>query len=176
MHGSYRWRSLIPCENTQRLEETRHHMLPQDNSHFNCLHHTFLYLPYLIQDGVMYPGSKRIFCFDWTAMPLSRGTWPYRQWSWRWRLTLCPTAVIEELEHVSVSSLFVFAGLKSISRCSKLSSLKLGICLNITDEGLTRIGMCCSKLTQLDLYRLILAFCNFCNLLSTFVLSAYYGA
>ncbi|PSS32724.1 F-box/LRR-repeat protein [Actinidia chinensis var. chinensis] len=44
-------------------------------------------------------------------------------------------------------------GLKSISRCSKLSSLKLGICLNITDEGLTHIGMCCSKLAELDLYR-----------------------
>lgn len=44
-------------------------------------------------------------------------------------------------------------GLKSISRCSKLSSLKLGICLNITDEGLAHIGMCCSKLVELDLYR-----------------------
>ncbi|XP_059668097.1 F-box/LRR-repeat protein 3 [Cornus florida] len=44
-------------------------------------------------------------------------------------------------------------GLKSISRCSKLSSLKLGICLNITDEGLTHIGMRCSKLIELDLYR-----------------------
>ncbi|KAK1398137.1 F-box/LRR-repeat protein 3 [Heracleum sosnowskyi] len=44
-------------------------------------------------------------------------------------------------------------GLKSISRCSKLSSLKLGICLNITDYGLTHIGMSCSKLTELDLYR-----------------------
>ncbi|KAL3531628.1 hypothetical protein ACH5RR_005149 [Cinchona calisaya] len=44
-------------------------------------------------------------------------------------------------------------GLKSISRCSRLSLLKLGICLNITDEGLIHIGMCCSKLKELDLYR-----------------------
>ncbi|KAL5740284.1 hypothetical protein ACOSP7_029159 [Xanthoceras sorbifolium] len=44
-------------------------------------------------------------------------------------------------------------GLKSISRCSKLSILKLGICLNITDEGLTNVGMCCRKLVELDLYR-----------------------
>ncbi|KAJ4704322.1 F-box/LRR-repeat protein 3 [Melia azedarach] len=44
-------------------------------------------------------------------------------------------------------------GLKSISRCSKLSVLKLGICLNITNEGLANIGMCCSKLIELDLYR-----------------------
>ncbi|CAN1276870.1 F-box/LRR-repeat protein 3 [Linum perenne] len=44
-------------------------------------------------------------------------------------------------------------GLKSISRCSKLSSLKLGICLNITDDGLSHIGIYCSKLTELDLYR-----------------------
>lgn len=45
------------------------------------------------------------------------------------------------------------AGLESISRCSNLSSLKLGICLDITDKGLAHIGMCCSKLTELDLYR-----------------------
>ncbi|ONI03853.1 hypothetical protein PRUPE_6G286100 [Prunus persica] len=44
-------------------------------------------------------------------------------------------------------------GLKSICRCSNLSSLKLGICLNITDEGVANIGMRCSKLVELDLYR-----------------------
>ncbi|KAL0375409.1 UNVERIFIED_CONTAM: F-box/LRR-repeat protein 3 [Sesamum radiatum] len=44
-------------------------------------------------------------------------------------------------------------GLKSISRCSRLSSLKLGICLNITDQGLIHIGLCCTKLKELDLYR-----------------------
>ncbi|XP_027177174.1 F-box/LRR-repeat protein 3 [Coffea eugenioides] len=44
-------------------------------------------------------------------------------------------------------------GLRSISRCSRLSILKLGICLNITDEGLIHIGICCSKLKELDLYR-----------------------
>ncbi|KAH9716583.1 F-box/LRR-repeat protein 3 [Citrus sinensis] len=44
-------------------------------------------------------------------------------------------------------------GLKSISRCSKLSSLKLGICSNITDEGLKHVGSTCSMLKELDLYR-----------------------
>ncbi|KAL0555710.1 hypothetical protein IC582_009666 [Cucumis melo] len=44
-------------------------------------------------------------------------------------------------------------GLRSLSRCSKLSILKLGICLNLNDEGLGHIGMCCSKLLELDLYR-----------------------
>uniref|UniRef100_A0A7C9D5J3 F-box/LRR-repeat protein 15-like leucin rich repeat domain-containing protein n=1 Tax=Opuntia streptacantha TaxID=393608 RepID=A0A7C9D5J3_OPUST len=44
-------------------------------------------------------------------------------------------------------------GLKSLSKCSKLAILKLGICLNITDEGLTHIGNKCSKLLELDLYR-----------------------
>ncbi|KAL9382741.1 hypothetical protein Peur_025776 [Populus x canadensis] len=44
-------------------------------------------------------------------------------------------------------------GLKSISRCTKLSSLKLGICMNITDNGLKHIGSRCSKLKELDLYR-----------------------
>jgi hypothetical protein len=47
------------------------------------------------------------------------------------------------------------AGLKSISRCSKLSSLKLGICMNITDNGLKHIGSRCSKLKELDLYRFV---------------------
>lgn len=44
-------------------------------------------------------------------------------------------------------------GLKSISNCSKLAILKLGVCMNITDEGLTHIGNRCSKLLELDLYR-----------------------
>ncbi|ESQ40042.1 hypothetical protein EUTSA_v10012898mg [Eutrema salsugineum] len=44
-------------------------------------------------------------------------------------------------------------GLKSISSCQSLSSLKLGICLNITDKGLSYIGNGCSNLRELDLYR-----------------------
>ncbi|PRQ34684.1 putative leucine-rich repeat domain, L domain-containing protein [Rosa chinensis] len=44
-------------------------------------------------------------------------------------------------------------GLMSISRCSKLCSLKLGVCLNITDEGLMHVGSGCRKLKELDLYR-----------------------
>jgi len=48
-----------------------------------------------------------------------------------------------------------FTGLKSISKCSKLSSLKLGLCLNITDEGLAHIGMSCVGLKELDLYRFV---------------------
>ncbi|XP_023636379.1 F-box/LRR-repeat protein 3 isoform X2 [Capsella rubella] len=44
-------------------------------------------------------------------------------------------------------------GLKSISSCLSLSSLKLGICLNITDKGLSYVGMCCPNLRELDLYR-----------------------
>ncbi|KAM1855711.1 hypothetical protein ACFX15_005655 [Malus domestica] len=44
-------------------------------------------------------------------------------------------------------------GLKYISRCSKLRSLKLGICLNVTDDGLTHVGSGCPKLKELDLYR-----------------------
>lgn len=68
--------------------------------------------------------------------------------------TICPTAGFKVLKICLHPYFFVFAGLKSISRCTKLSSLKLGICLNLTDEGLTHIGMCCSRLTELDLYRL----------------------
>lgn len=44
-------------------------------------------------------------------------------------------------------------GLKYISRCSRLFSLKLGICLNISDDGLIHVGMHCSRLKELDLYR-----------------------
>ncbi|WJZ89184.1 hypothetical protein VitviT2T_008418 [Vitis vinifera] len=46
-------------------------------------------------------------------------------------------------------------GLKSIARCSKLSSLKLGICLKITDDGIAHVGTGCPKLTEIDLYRCI---------------------
>ncbi|KAJ8551011.1 hypothetical protein K7X08_000381 [Anisodus acutangulus] len=45
------------------------------------------------------------------------------------------------------------AGLKSISMCTNPSSLKLGICLNLTDQGLIHVGMNCSNLKELDLYR-----------------------
>lgn len=55
--------------------------------------------------------------------------------------------------HVCLSS--YDAGLKSISSCLSLSSLKLGICLNITDKGLSYIGIGCSNLRELDLYRLV---------------------
>lgn len=51
------------------------------------------------------------------------------------------------------------AGLKSISRCANLSVLKLGICLNITDQGVSQIGFGCSKLTELDLYRFVSFLC-----------------
>ncbi|KAL2317408.1 hypothetical protein Fmac_031284 [Flemingia macrophylla] len=44
-------------------------------------------------------------------------------------------------------------GLLSISRCTKLSNLKLGICLMITDIGLKHIASSCSELKHLDLYR-----------------------
>ncbi|XP_010558390.1 PREDICTED: F-box/LRR-repeat protein 3-like isoform X2 [Tarenaya hassleriana] len=44
-------------------------------------------------------------------------------------------------------------GLKSISGCLSLSSLKVGICLNITDKGLSYVGTACSDLRELDLYR-----------------------
>lgn len=44
-------------------------------------------------------------------------------------------------------------GLKSISRCSELITLNLGLCLNISAEGIIHIGACCSNLQELDLYR-----------------------
>ena len=47
----------------------------------------------------------------------------------------------------------VFAGLEFISKCSQLSVLKLGICLNISDNGLIYIGNGCPNLRELDLYR-----------------------
>ncbi|ERM95580.1 F-box/LRR-repeat protein 3 [Amborella trichopoda] len=46
-------------------------------------------------------------------------------------------------------------GLKSLSNCSELICLKIGICLNITDKGLSYVGSSCSKLRELDLYRSI---------------------
>lgn len=49
----------------------------------------------------------------------------------------------------------ISAGLKSISKCSKILILKLGICSNITDAGLTYVGRGCSKLKVLDLYRFV---------------------
>ncbi|MBA0788798.1 hypothetical protein Gotri_006745 [Gossypium trilobum] len=44
-------------------------------------------------------------------------------------------------------------GLEYLSRCSELSSLKLGLCTNISNKGLSYIGFNCLKIHELDLYR-----------------------
>ncbi|KAH9624889.1 hypothetical protein KSS87_018373, partial [Heliosperma pusillum] len=44
-------------------------------------------------------------------------------------------------------------GLIFLSGCSKLKSLKLGLCNNITDKGLSYIATRCSEIVELDLYR-----------------------
>jgi len=44
-------------------------------------------------------------------------------------------------------------GLKALSGCSRLSSLKIGICMRISDEGLIHIGKSCPELRDIDLYR-----------------------
>ncbi|KAL5701063.1 hypothetical protein ACHQM5_026442 [Ranunculus cassubicifolius] len=61
-------------------------------------------------------------------------------------------------------------GLKSLSRCSELLRLKLGLCLNISDKGVSYIGSSCAKLQELDLYRCmgitdagLLAICSGCK-------------
>lgn len=46
-----------------------------------------------------------------------------------------------------------FAGLKYLSRCSGLVSLKLGLCTNISDKGLSYVASNCLKIQELDLYR-----------------------
>ncbi|CAM8965842.1 unnamed protein product [Rhodiola kirilowii] len=44
-------------------------------------------------------------------------------------------------------------GLSYLSKCSELGSLKLGLCANISDRGLSSIASNCSKIYELDLYR-----------------------
>ncbi|KAL8545519.1 hypothetical protein ACS0TY_005609 [Phlomoides rotata] len=44
-------------------------------------------------------------------------------------------------------------GLKYLSKCSELLSLKLGLCANISDKGLYYIASNCLKIRELDLYR-----------------------
>uniref|UniRef100_A0A7N0VN47 F-box/LRR-repeat protein 15-like leucin rich repeat domain-containing protein n=1 Tax=Kalanchoe fedtschenkoi TaxID=63787 RepID=A0A7N0VN47_KALFE len=44
-------------------------------------------------------------------------------------------------------------GLFHLSKCFGLASLKLGLCANITDEGLSSIASKCSRIYELDLYR-----------------------
>ncbi|ERN03177.1 hypothetical protein AMTRI_Chr02g220560 [Amborella trichopoda] len=47
------------------------------------------------------------------------------------------------------------SGLKYVSQCSHLRSLKLGLCLNLSNKGLVHIGTGCKELQELDLYRCI---------------------
>lgn len=61
----------------------------------------------------------------------------------------CPFLEVLDLTDCSVSN----SGLKSISRCTGLTTLKLGLCENISNEGLTHIAAHCSNLQEIDLYR-----------------------
>lgn len=45
--------------------------------------------------------------------------------------------------------------MRYLARCRNLKSLKIGLCLKITDEGLIEIGRLCPHLQELDLYRSI---------------------
>ncbi|XP_057496054.1 F-box/LRR-repeat protein 3-like [Actinidia eriantha] len=45
------------------------------------------------------------------------------------------------------------AGLNYLSKCSELLCLKLGLCVNISDKGLSYIASNCTKIRELDLYR-----------------------
>ncbi|KAK2965869.1 hypothetical protein RJ640_024711 [Escallonia rubra] len=44
-------------------------------------------------------------------------------------------------------------GLNHLSKCSELLCLKLGLCTNISDKGLFYIGLNCTKIGELDIYR-----------------------
>ncbi|XAR49162.1 hypothetical protein NMG60_11032256 [Bertholletia excelsa] len=44
-------------------------------------------------------------------------------------------------------------GLSHLSKCSGLLYLKLGLCTNISDKGLSFVASNCSKICELDLYR-----------------------
>ncbi|KAK4427630.1 F-box/LRR-repeat protein 3 [Sesamum alatum] len=44
-------------------------------------------------------------------------------------------------------------GLNYLSKCSGLVSMKLGLCTNISDKGLSSIASNCRKIRELDLYR-----------------------
>ncbi|XP_022135816.1 F-box/LRR-repeat protein 3 isoform X2 [Momordica charantia] len=44
-------------------------------------------------------------------------------------------------------------GLECLSRCSQLLCLKLGLCSHITDKGLIKIALNCTRIYELDLYR-----------------------
>ncbi|CAN0914126.1 F-box/LRR-repeat protein 3 [Linum grandiflorum] len=45
------------------------------------------------------------------------------------------------------------SGLEYLSRCSRLLTLKLGLCFSISDKGVSCIASNCSNLCELDLYR-----------------------
>nr|ADE76629.1 unknown [Picea sitchensis] len=61
----------------------------------------------------------------------------------------CPFLEELDLTDCSINN----TGLKSLSKCSELVTLKLGFCPNISNEGIAHIGARCSYLQELDLYR-----------------------
>lgn len=53
-------------------------------------------------------------------------------------------------------------GLEAISRCGKLAGLKLGLCVCVTDHGLSHVGRHCQNLRELDLYRCVVYVISSC--------------
>ncbi|KAK4782548.1 hypothetical protein SAY86_016650 [Trapa natans] len=60
--------------------------------------------------------------------------------------------LLEELDLTDCSCINN-TGLKYLSRCSKLRSLKLGLCMCISDQGLCHIASNCKNIYELDLYK-----------------------
>ncbi|KAL3538208.1 hypothetical protein ACH5RR_001574 [Cinchona calisaya] len=62
------------------------------------------------------------------------------------------SCLLEELDLTDCSGIND-VGLSYLSNCSKLLCLKLGLCTDISDKGLSYIASYCSKIRELDLYR-----------------------
>ncbi|XP_052118485.1 F-box/LRR-repeat protein 3 isoform X2 [Arachis duranensis] len=62
--------------------------------------------------------------------------------------------LLEELDLTDCSGINDIA-LKYLSGCSELVRLKLGLCTNISDIGLSQIAYNCRKMAELDLYRCV---------------------
>ncbi|GMH13138.1 hypothetical protein Nepgr_014979 [Nepenthes gracilis] len=60
--------------------------------------------------------------------------------------------LLEELDLTECCGV-IDRALNHLSRCSELQCLKLGLCTNISDKGLSYIASNCTKISELDLYR-----------------------
>ena len=96
---------------------------------------------------VLYCGLERCFSVNWAALPVVGWTWRHRYWIRQWMFHLEPTLLYAILISSKMKQSLLFDHNLIHVLCTLISAVwasyqcVLGVCLNITDDGLLHVGI-----------------------------------